>query len=98
MANDDSPRILRDDDAERFVLADAPEAARLDYAQSDGRITLLHTEVADDLEGQGVGSALVREALDYAEQAQLTIVVRCRFVAGWLDRHPQRAAELDIAG
>ena len=98
MTADDRPQIVRDDDASRFVLADAPDAAHLDYELSEGRITMLHTEVAGDLEGQGVGSALVREALDYAEQAQLTVVPRCRFVAGWLDRHPQRAAELDVAG
>jgi predicted GNAT family acetyltransferase len=39
----------------------------------------------------------VREALDYAEEQGLAIVPECDFVAAWLDKHPERAAELDVA-
>lgn len=91
------PEIVRDDERGRFELAEAPDTTYLDFRRSEGRLMLVHTEVADDLEGQGVGSALVRSALDHAEAEGLTIVPQCGFVAGWLDRHPDRAAELDIA-
>ena len=91
------PEINLNDGAERFELADAPEAAYLAYRQSEDRVTLVHTEVADELEGQGIGSALVREALLYAENNGLTVEPQCPFVAGWLDRHPERASRLDVA-
>jgi predicted GNAT family acetyltransferase len=38
----------------------------------------------------------VREALAYAQESDLTVVPECGFVANWLERHPDRAAELDI--
>jgi uncharacterized protein len=93
----DGPAITHDQDAGRFELVDAPDAAHLAYRQGDGRLRLTGTEVADEFEGQGVGSALVRRALAYAEAHDLTIVPECSFVSGWLDRHPDRAAELSIA-
>jgi uncharacterized protein len=90
-------RIVRNEAAGRFELEAAPDQGQLTYRQADGRLTLVHTEVADALEGEGVGSALVREALAHAEREGLTVVPECPFVASWLERHPDRAAELDIA-
>jgi uncharacterized protein len=97
MRSSDGPEIVRNEHAGRFELVDPPGSGRLEYRQIGGELTLVHTEVDDALEGEGVGSALVREALAYAEHEDLTVVPACRFVAGWLDRHPDRAAELDIA-
>jgi uncharacterized protein len=93
----DRPEITDDQQADRFVLADDPDAAHLAYRTEGDRLVLTHTEVDDDLEGEGVGSALVRFALDHAEERGLTVVPVCNFVAGWLERHPDRAAELDVA-
>lgn len=91
------PDIVRNEHRGRFELGGAPDKGYLAFQQGDGRMTLVHTEVADELEGQGVGSALVRAALDHAEAEGLTVVPQCGFVAGWLERHPDRAAELEIA-
>lgn len=91
------PDIVRNEPRGRFELGGAPDKGYLAFQQGDGRLTLVHTEVADDLEGEGVGSALVRAALDHAETEGLTVVPQCGFVAGWLERHPDRAAELDVA-
>ena len=59
------------------------------YALSDGLITFTHTEVDDALEGQGVGSALVRQSLDQV-RASGTLRVRplCPFVRVWIEQHP----------
>jgi predicted GNAT family acetyltransferase len=59
------------------------------YALSDGVITFTHTEVDDAFEGHGVGSALVRHALDQV-RADGTRRVRpsCPFVRAWIDHHP----------
>lgn len=97
MADDDQPEITRNQRTGRFELAEAPDTAYLEYRRAGGRLTLTHTEVGDELEGKGVGSALAKEALAHADNENLTVVPECRFVAGWLDRHPDRAAELDIA-
>lgn len=97
MTDDAAPRIVHDEAGARFAAADAEDTAFLAYRREGQRITLLHTEVDPQLEGRGLGSALVRAALDHAEEQGLTVVPVCRFVSGWLDRHAERAAQLDIA-
>ena len=51
-------------------------------------LVLTHTEVHPDLEGQGVGSNLVKQVLEYAEQHDQKIVPLCPFVATYIKRHP----------
>lgn len=92
-----TPTITHNAEAGRFELEGAPEEGQLTFHEDDGRLTLVHTGVAEEREGEGVGSALVREALAYAQAADLTVVPECGFVASWLERHPDRAAELDIS-
>jgi predicted GNAT family acetyltransferase len=62
------------------------------YELSDDVITFTHTEVDDAFEGQGVGSALVRQELDVVrETGGLRVRPRCPFVRGWIDKHPDYA-------
>ena len=58
------------------------------YRLTNGQITFTHTEVDDAYEGQGVGSALARYALDDARERGLAVVPRCPFIAAWIERHP----------
>lgn len=85
--NEDLP-VERDDDAGRFVLADASDEGYIEVEQDGGRLTLIHTEVAQQRQGEGVGCTLVRTALADAERRGLTVVPECDFVACWLDRTP----------
>jgi predicted GNAT family acetyltransferase len=58
------------------------------YELTDGGITILHTEVDDAFEGQGVGSALARRVLDLiSADGELKVKVLCPFVNAWLRRH-----------
>lgn len=63
----------------------------LTYRLHPERITLIHTEVAAALEGQGIGSQLVTGALDDIRRRGLTIVPICPFVRAYLRRHPEYA-------
>ena len=59
------------------------------YELSDGVITFTHTEVDDAFEGQGVGSTLVREALDLVRaDGGLRVRPLCPFVRAWIEQHP----------
>jgi predicted GNAT family acetyltransferase len=59
------------------------------YELSDGVITFTHTEVDDAFEGQGVGSTLVREALDRVRaDGGLRVRPLCPFVRAWIEHHP----------
>ena len=63
---------------------------RIEYIKTkNGEIYLTHTEVPYALEGKGVGSSLVRLALEDIERQQLRLVPLCPFVAGYVQKHPE---------
>jgi uncharacterized protein len=66
-------------------------AGVLYYRERPGGLALVHTEVEDDFEGQGVGSRLVSAALDDIRARDLTATLICRFAAAYVDRHPEYA-------
>ena len=60
------------------------------YRLRGADIVFTHTEV--HLEGQGVGSTLVRGALDdVRRQGTLKVVALCPFVKGYIEKHPEYA-------
>jgi predicted GNAT family acetyltransferase len=58
-----------------------------EYTSADGVVTFTHTEVA--IEGKGLGSRLVRQAIEDVRAKGLTIVAECSFVHGYLEKHPE---------
>ena len=58
----------------RFTLQHGRDMAFVAYRHSADRIEMLHTEVPPALEGQGIGTALVRGALDQVRAAGLRVV------------------------
>jgi uncharacterized protein len=73
----------------RFELDADNHVAFSNYKRSDGLLTILHTEVPKELEGRGIGSALVRGLLDLARAQGLKVRAVCPFVQAYLDRHPE---------
>jgi predicted GNAT family acetyltransferase len=61
------------------------------YRRSGDQITFTHTEVDDAFEGQGVGSTLVRGALDAVRGEGVRVVAQCPFVSSYIDRHREYA-------
>ncbi|OAF12156.1 GNAT family N-acetyltransferase [Bradyrhizobium neotropicale] len=59
------------------------------YYRLDGDvITFVHTEVPAELGGKGIGSKLVKGALDQVRTAGLKVIAQCPFVKAWIDKHP----------
>lgn len=63
--------------------------AVLDYRSGEGRLTIDHTEVPESMEGQGIGGALVRAAMEHARKNGLRVTVHCVFARSWLRRHSE---------
>jgi predicted GNAT family acetyltransferase len=73
----------------RFELDTDGKLSVVDYQNVDDEtLALVHTEVDESLEGQGVGSHLVEGVLQYVEQNNLKIVAVCPFISTYLKRHP----------
>jgi predicted GNAT family acetyltransferase len=58
------------------------------YQKADRLVVFTHTEVEPAFEGKGVGSTLVREALDDVRRLGLPVLPICPFVQGWIAKHP----------
>ncbi|WP_253183228.1 GNAT family N-acetyltransferase [Sphingobium phenoxybenzoativorans] len=59
------------------------------YERRDGALVFTHTQVPEALEGQGVGSRLIRAALRDVRDQGLKIIPLCEFVAAYFERHPE---------
>jgi predicted GNAT family acetyltransferase len=75
----------------RFELDADGHLAFSSYTRADGVLTILHTEVPKALEGQGIGSALIRGALDAARAKGLKVKTKCEFAKAYVDRHSEYA-------
>jgi predicted GNAT family acetyltransferase len=73
--------------AERFEAVSGEDVAFLEYEINGPRMTLVHTEVPESLAGKGLGGKLVKFALAYAEQNDLTVVAQCEFAQSYIVRH-----------
>jgi uncharacterized protein len=73
----------------RFELDLNGHTAVAYYELKPGVITFKHTEVPPELSGHGIGSKLVRGALEAARVQGLKVVARCPFVAAYLAKHPE---------
>jgi predicted GNAT family acetyltransferase len=73
----------------RFELDVDGHTAVAHYRASPGLITLTHTEVPSELGGRGVGSNLVKGALELVRARGLKVASRCPFVSAYLGKHPE---------
>ncbi|PTL59724.1 GNAT family N-acetyltransferase [Paraconexibacter algicola] len=90
-----APTVTQHPDADkpRFEAhVDGRLAGYAEYLVAGVRVVFTHTEVDPAFEGQGVGGALARAALDWVRTTgELEAVPVCPFVAGWIHRHPDYA-------
>lgn len=88
---------VRDDPEEsRFdIVVDGELAGFAAYRTVDDRRVFTHTEVDDSHEGEGLGSRLVKAALDESRAANRRIVAQCPFVSSYIERHPEYADLID---
>ena len=90
MAKDQSSITLTNNpERKRFEASLDGYQGRVEYMLVQDRIIYTHTEVDPALEEKGVGSLLVRYALEYARQEGLKIMPLCPFVAGYMKRHTE---------
>jgi predicted GNAT family acetyltransferase len=83
---------VRNNTAEhRYELTVEGHLAATYYQIADGVITFVHTEVPDALAGRGVGSKLVKGALDQVRSQGLKVVAQCPFVKAYIEKHAEYA-------
>jgi predicted GNAT family acetyltransferase len=90
------PAVVDNEAARRFEAVVDGQVAELVYRRNGDRFTIVHTGVPDELEGRGLGGALVRTAVDHAAAHGWTVVPQCPFARRWLREHPDVAGRVAI--
>ena len=85
------PTVTDNPSESRFAMAVDGHTAFVVYRRAELNIHLLHAEVPPELEGRGVGSALVRATLDAIRPMGLKVVPRCPFIAAFIAKNPAYA-------
>ena len=92
---------------ERLEVADNPDQSRfelrdgdavlgwVDYRPAGASLIFAHTEVDPAHAGEGLGSVLVRGALEQVRADGRTVIPLCPFTAAFLDRHPDYGDVVD---
>src|SRR5580692_12927907 len=75
--------------ANRFELHVGGKIAFLDYRRTAHEIALTHAETPRELEGRGLGSRVVKAALEFARKHDLKVVPLCPFVAWYIRQHQE---------
>jgi predicted GNAT family acetyltransferase len=76
--------------AHRFELRVGDKvAAYAEYNVLAHALLFTHTEVMPEFEGAGHGSRLARYALDEVRSRGLKAIPVCKFIAGYIHRHPE---------
>jgi len=86
---DSEPTVLDVAESSRFeIRVDGRLAGLAQYHMKDpGLIVFTHTEIDDAYEGRGLGSTLIRAALDTARGRGLGVRPDCPFVRAYIGRH-----------
>jgi predicted GNAT family acetyltransferase len=84
---------VRDNPEEsRYEIRDGDRVLGLAAYERRGDTTVFtHTTVDPDAGQDGLGSTLVRAALDDVRARGGSVVPQCSFVRGWIERHPDYA-------
>ena len=82
---------------QRYELVVDGRLAFSKYRRHGDEIVFMHTEVPEELEGRGIGSQLVRAALDDVRAKGLRVIPRCPFVRAYIARHPEYLEIVDEA-
>ncbi|THD54443.1 MAG: N-acetyltransferase [Bradyrhizobium sp.] len=72
---------------QRYELTVDGHLAATYYKVTEGVTTFVHTEVPPELGGKGIGSKLIRGALDQVRADGLKVIPECPFVKAFIEKN-----------
>jgi uncharacterized protein len=76
------------------IAVDGVVVGSAEYRRRPGVISFIHTEIDPSRKGEGLGTLLIRAALDRARAEGLAVLPYCPFVRNFIERH--RGEYLDL--
>lgn len=72
-----------------FVNKNDEQIAEMQIGISGNDLTVYHTEVSPEYEGQGLAKKLLSAMVDYARTNQLKVIALCPYVLSQFKRHAE---------
>jgi uncharacterized protein len=86
------PTVKDAPEANRYEIRDGDQLlGHADYHRRGDTVVFTHTEVDQDSGRTGLGSTLVRAALDDVRAKGGSVVPQCSFVRGYIEKHEEYA-------
>ena len=87
--------VLKNDELNRFeIYSDGELAGFADFKIENQMISYTHTEIDPRFGGQGLGSQLIKEALDEALEQNLEVAPHCSFVSAYIKKSGEKYLHL----
>lgn len=98
MSEADKTPVVRDDsENHRYVIElDGERVGMAVYHLRGGRHFFVHTEIDERYTGRGLGTTLVKSALDDVRDAGGAVVPLCPMFAAYIKRHPEYQDLVDV--
>ena len=72
-----------------FVDEGGKRVAEMTYSRANAALVIIdHTEVAKELEGQGIGRTLVDAAVQWARETRTKLMATCPYAKSQFDKDP----------
>lgn len=81
--------LIDNQEAKQYEMYVDGSLVKIEYIRAKNKIYLTHTEVPVALEGQGLGSQIIKLALEDIDKRDLTLIPMCPFVAGYIKKNPE---------
>ncbi|QIP09695.1 GNAT family N-acetyltransferase [Bradyrhizobium symbiodeficiens] len=78
-------------DRSRFELDVGSDVAFANYRLTPTAVIITHTETPHALRGRGIGSELVKGALELIRRDGKKVIAGCGFVVDYIEQHPEDA-------
>ena len=90
-ASSSSVEVRHNPAAHRFEAGVEPHLALIIYRLKGSAVELVHTEVPDEYQGQGLAGRLASAALDWARESGRKVIPSCPYVRSYIGKHPEYA-------
>jgi predicted GNAT family acetyltransferase len=92
MTPDSEPEIRHNHvDHQYEIWVGGVRAGLTAYRLTGHSVAFMHTEIDDSFGGRGLGSTLIKHALDDVRDSGRTVVPYCPFVRAYIQKHPEYA-------
>jgi len=81
--------VINNKEAGHFEVTVDGKVAYEQYMQSGDTITFIHSYTPPELRGKGIAGELAKFSLEYAKANNLKVIVKCPYITGYLEKHPE---------